>query len=192
MGLLAPENCIIFATGPAGGTSVWGGSRYGVFTKSPQTGLYSESYSGGRAPEAIDATGFDAIVIQGQSRRPTVMSISPEGALFHDGSDFWGMETYEAEDEVLARFRRSDDGFKKPGAVVIGPAAENLIRFAEGRKISRKYEFLNEGLLRRGYLIESGGENALFSTTFRDYILRQRQEQSAAGFSLSRWLRRRK
>jgi aldehyde:ferredoxin oxidoreductase len=127
---LAPENCIIFATGPAGGTSVWGGSRYGVFTKSPQTGLYSESYSGGRAPEAIDATGFDAIVIQGQSRRPTVMSISPEGALFHDGSNFWGMETYEAEDEVLARFRRSDDGFKKPGAVVIGPAAENLIRFA--------------------------------------------------------------
>ena len=64
---LAPQNTLIFATGPVGGTNVWGGCRYGVFTKSPLTGLYAESYSGGRVPEAVDATGFDAIMIQGQA-----------------------------------------------------------------------------------------------------------------------------
>lgn len=127
---LAPENRLIFATGPAGGTLLWGGCRYGVFTKSPLTGLYSESYSGGKTPEAINACGFDAIVIQGEAGRPTVLSVSPEGALFHDGRDFWGLDTYETEDQVKNRFARSDAGYGKPGAVVIGPAGENLIRFA--------------------------------------------------------------
>ena len=60
---LSPENTLIFATGPLGGSTIWGTCRYGVFTKSPLTGLFTESYSGGRTPDAIDATGFDAIVI---------------------------------------------------------------------------------------------------------------------------------
>ncbi|MFW6080573.1 MAG: aldehyde ferredoxin oxidoreductase N-terminal domain-containing protein, partial [Desulfosalsimonas sp.] len=34
----SPENNLIFAIGPATGTSIWGSCRYGVFTKSPQTG----------------------------------------------------------------------------------------------------------------------------------------------------------
>ena len=34
---LSSENHLIFATGPACGSLIWGSSRYGVFTKSPQT-----------------------------------------------------------------------------------------------------------------------------------------------------------
>ena len=49
---LGPENHIIFAAGPVTGSLTWGGSRYGVFTKSPLTGGYLESYAGGKAPEA--------------------------------------------------------------------------------------------------------------------------------------------
>ena len=45
---MSPENCLIFATGPITGSRVWGSSRYGVFTKAPQPGIYAESYSGGR------------------------------------------------------------------------------------------------------------------------------------------------
>lgn len=127
---LAPENCLIFATGPVTKSAVWGSCRYGVFTKSPQTGFYSESYSGGKAPEAIDSTGFDAIVIQGRCNNPTVLTVYPEGVEFHDGSDIWGMDTFETEDLVVKRYSRKEPEFKKPGAVVIGPAAENLVRFA--------------------------------------------------------------
>lgn len=125
---LSPENHLIFATGPVSQSSVWGGSRYGVFTKSPQTGFYSESYSGGKVPEAVDAAGFDAVVIHGACENPTVLSITPEGAQFHSGADFWGMETYEVEDAVVAKF--SDTvSYKRKGAVVIGPASENLVTF---------------------------------------------------------------
>jgi aldehyde:ferredoxin oxidoreductase len=127
---LAPDNRLIFATGPLTGNPVWGGCRYGVFTKSPQTGLYSESYSGGKVPEAIDAAGFDAIVIHGACAAPTVLSVTPEGAAFHDAGDFWGMETYQAEDAVKERFGRKDGRYPRMGAVVIGPAGEKGVRFA--------------------------------------------------------------
>ncbi len=125
---LSPKNNLIFMTGPLGGSTIWGCCRYGVFTKSPLTGLFTESYSGGRTPDAIDATGFDAIVIHGQSAEPTVLTVHPEGVDFHGAGDIWGMETYAAEDAVIERFARSQ--YRKKGAVVIGPAGENLIRFA--------------------------------------------------------------
>ena len=127
---LDPANCLIFATGPVTGSTIWGSCRYGVFTKSPQTGFYSESYSGGKVPEAIDSTGFDAIVIQGQSAVPTVLEIGTEGVDFHEAGDIWGMDTFQTEDTVIERFVKHGEGFKRSGAVVIGPAGENLVRFA--------------------------------------------------------------
>ncbi|MDM8526150.1 aldehyde ferredoxin oxidoreductase N-terminal domain-containing protein [Desulfococcaceae bacterium HSG8] len=126
---MSPENCLIFATGPASGSPVWGSCRYGVFTKSPLTGLYLESYSEGKVPEAIDATSFDAIVITGQSARPLVLTVHPERVEFHDARDIWGKETYDTEDAVIKRFGVSDSGYKRPRAVVIGPASENGVHF---------------------------------------------------------------
>ncbi len=127
---LAPENHLIFATGPFCGGRLWGGSRFGVFTKSPLTGFYAESYSGGKVPEAIDSTGFDAIVLHGKALAPTVLSVHPDGVEFHDAGDLWGMETFAAEEEALQRFALDREGFRKPGAVVIGPAGEKLVRYA--------------------------------------------------------------
>lgn len=123
---LHPDNCLIFATGPVTGSKIWGGCRYGVFTKSPQTGFYSESYSGGKVPEAIDSTGYDAVVIQGQCSEPTVLEVHPDGVVFHEAGELWGKETYETEDEVIKRYKGN---FKKAGTVVIGPASENLVSF---------------------------------------------------------------
>jgi len=124
------ENHLIFATGPVCRSALWGGSRYGVFTKSPLTGFYSESYSGGKVPEAIDSAGFDAVLIRGIAKAPTALSIHPEGCEFYDAGNLWGADTYRTEEEARKRFALPKDGFGKPGAVVIGPAGENLVRFA--------------------------------------------------------------
>ncbi|GLI33017.1 aldehyde ferredoxin oxidoreductase family protein [Desulforhabdus amnigena] len=126
----SPENQLIFATGPFCQSRIWGASRYGVFTKSPLTGLYLESYSGGKVPEAIDAAGFDAVVFTGRAARPTVASIHPDGAELFDADDLWGADTFRTEEEAKARFAVVKDGYRKPGAVVIGPAGERLLRFA--------------------------------------------------------------
>ncbi|MBW2239431.1 MAG: aldehyde ferredoxin oxidoreductase family protein [Deltaproteobacteria bacterium] len=127
---LSPDNCLIFATGPITNSRIWGSSRYGVFSKSPQTGFFSESYAGGKVPEAVDSTGFDAIVIAGKSKRPTVVVIQPDGVTFNDASGIWGMDTYQTEDTVNQQFGSVGGETTKSGAVVIGPAGENLVRFA--------------------------------------------------------------
>lgn len=125
---LSPDNHLIFATGAATGGATWGASRYGVFTKSPLTGLYAESYSGGRVPEAVAATGFDAIVIRGKAAGLTVLEIRPDGAVFHDAADLAGKDTFETEAAVKAMFPKQK-GWKS-GVSVVGPAAEAGVRFA--------------------------------------------------------------
>ena len=127
---LGPDNHLIFGTGPAAGNMVWGGCRYGVFTKSPLTGGYLESYSGGKVPEAMDAAGYDAIAIRGQSDEPVILRIHPEGCEFLDGSELWGADTFTAEDKARAMCFSKEKQYKKTGAIVIGPAGEKLVPFA--------------------------------------------------------------
>jgi aldehyde:ferredoxin oxidoreductase len=127
---LSPANHLIIATGPFCQGRLWGGSRYGVYTKSPLTGLYAESYSGGKVPEAIDSAGFDAILLVGKATHPTVVSIHPQGADFFPAGDLWGKDVFEAEKQATEHFSVSGDGYRKPGAIVIGPAGEKQVRFA--------------------------------------------------------------
>ena len=127
---LAPENHLIINTGPFSQSRLWGASRYGVFTKSPLTGFYAESYSGGKTPEAVDSSGYDALVLVGKANQPTILSVHPDGVEFHDAGDLWGTDTYTAEKEALERFAPNKEGFRKPGAVVIGPAGEKLVKYA--------------------------------------------------------------
>ncbi len=127
---LSPENHIILASGPVAGTRIWGSCRHGIFTKSPQTGLYSESYSGGSVAEYMAITGFDAIEIHGASSEPVWIEVSPEGTRFHDATDLWGLSTYETEDRIKAWLKENRPKAAGSGVVVIGPAGENLVSFA--------------------------------------------------------------
>jgi len=127
---LGPENCLIFATGPVSGTPVWGSCRYGIYTKSPQTGFYTESYSGGTVGDYMSRTGFDALVIKGASRDPVWLEIFDGGVRFHSAKDLWGLDTYWTEDEVKKRIQEQNPDNPKSGVVVIGPAGENQVAFA--------------------------------------------------------------
>lgn len=127
---LSPENRLIIACGPASGTGIWGSSRHGIFTKSPLTGLYSESYSGGKTAEIISKTGYDAIMIHGASDKPVWIEVSDTELIFHSAEELWGMNTYETEDEIKLRIKNNRTEVKKTGVLCIGPAGENLVRFA--------------------------------------------------------------
>jgi aldehyde:ferredoxin oxidoreductase len=122
---LSPENQIIFATGPATGTAIWGGSRLAAITKAPLTGIYGESYVGGRVAPQVKRTGFDAVVIEGRSQVPVYLVISDHGVEFRAASHLWGQETFTAEKEMLREV-----GVDKAAALVIGPAGEKLVSFA--------------------------------------------------------------
>jgi aldehyde:ferredoxin oxidoreductase len=120
----SPENHLIFTLGPLADTPFYGSSRYAVFTKSPQTGIYSESYSGGKITLPLSRTGYDAIIIEGRSNHPIFLEISDKEVIFHSASSLWGKETYEAEEAILKKVGKGS------GALVIGPAGENLVKFA--------------------------------------------------------------
>lgn len=122
---LSPENRVIFATGCVTDLKVHGSSRYGVYTKSPQTGIYSESYSGGNVAIPLSRTGYDAVILEDAAPAPIFLEISPQGAKFHDGLPVWGKSTYETEDHVLEAV-----GVEGAEAVVIGPAGENGVKFS--------------------------------------------------------------
>lgn len=122
---LSPNNHLIFALGPMNDTRIWGSSRWGVFTKSPQTGIFSESYSGGRLAEPMSRTGYDAFVLEGASKSPVYLEIGDGEVRFHDATDIWGADAYKAQDMVTERVARKD-----AGVLVIGPAGEKMVRFA--------------------------------------------------------------
>ncbi|MDQ1333924.1 MAG: aldehyde:ferredoxin oxidoreductase [Thermodesulfobacteriota bacterium] len=127
---MGPENHLILATGPASGTPIWGSCRYGIYTKSPQTSFYSESYSGGTVGDYMAKTGFDAVVLHGASNDPCWIEISDQGAYFHDAGDLWGLDTYETEDRIKAWIQKNRPGAQKCGVLCIGPAGENGVRFS--------------------------------------------------------------
>jgi len=132
----SPKNRLIFTLGPLADTPFYGSSRYAVFTKSPQTGIYSESYSGGKITLSLSRTGYDAIIIEGKSKHPIFLEISDQEVVFHSASSLWRKETYEAEEAILKKVG------KDSRALVIGPAGENLVKFAvieseHGRSLGR-------------------------------------------------------
>jgi len=122
---LSADNAIIFTAGPVTDTKVFGSSRFGAFTKSPLTGIYCESYSGGSVAEPISRTGYDAIIIKGASEKPVYLEISNRKVIFHDAAHLWGKDTFESEDAI-----QEEVGRKNAGVIVIGPAGERLVKFA--------------------------------------------------------------
>jgi aldehyde:ferredoxin oxidoreductase len=127
---LSPENHLIFANGPTAGTATWGSSRHGVFTKSPQTGFYSESYAGGKVADHISSTGFDAVIFHGAAEKPVWVEVHEESVFFHPADGLWGKSTYETEDYVKAWIKDNRPNEGKCGVVTIGPAGENLVSYA--------------------------------------------------------------
>jgi aldehyde:ferredoxin oxidoreductase len=127
---LGPENHLIFAIGPVTRTSLWGSCRHGVFTKSPLTGCYAESYSGGTAAESMAAIGADAVMICGRSPEPVWLEITENSVQFHPARDLWGLDTYRTEDRVNAWLKEHRPDCGRAGVLTIGPAGENRVAFA--------------------------------------------------------------
>lgn len=122
---LSPENKLLFTTGPATDTSLPAAGRHGVFAKAPQTDFFGESFAGGHTAPAIKRTGYDAIMFEGAAEEPTYLHISDQEVRFGCASDLWGGDSYPTEKALLQKVN-----VKGAQAVVIGPAGENLVKYA--------------------------------------------------------------
>ncbi|NOR14380.1 MAG: aldehyde:ferredoxin oxidoreductase [Candidatus Aminicenantes bacterium] len=122
---LSPGNHLIFATGPANGFPIWGANRYAAFAKSPLTGIFSESYAGGKAFLPMAKTGYDAIVIHGASKHWSYLEITNNSVQFKDAAFLIGKDSLETEIILKDRYKGQNAGI-----LTIGPAGENLVKFA--------------------------------------------------------------
>ena len=123
-----PENILIFVTGPLTGTNFPAVSRSGVITRSPMTGTFLDSYSGGVFGSLIKWAGYDALVIQGKAKDPAMLLVEETGIRIQPADHLWGLTTSETEQRLKEEL--STEKGEKVSIAAIGPAGENRVRFA--------------------------------------------------------------
>ncbi|MEM3745691.1 MAG: aldehyde ferredoxin oxidoreductase family protein [Candidatus Bathyarchaeia archaeon] len=131
-----PGNKLVFMTGPLTGTLVPCTGRYVVCAKSPLTNAWGESHSSGFWARELKRAGYDGIIVEGRSEKPSYLVISDEEVDIKGAGDLWGMGCLETEESLK---KRLGEDFK---IACIGPAGERFVRFAsilndEGRVAGR-------------------------------------------------------
>jgi len=122
---LSPDNVIIFSVGPFQGTTIPGSGRWVIVSRSPLTGIYTDSCAGASWGPLFKRTGFDALLITGRAKNPVYLWIHDGDVEIRDASTMWGKTTTEADREI-----KEDIGEPKAAVACIGPAGESLVRFA--------------------------------------------------------------
>jgi len=122
---LDEKNALIFATGPLTGTPAPSASRYMVVTKGFLNNAIAGSNSGGFFGPELKFAGFDMIILEGKAKSPKYLYIKDGKAELRDASHLWGKDTHETTDML-----HKELGDDKVEVACIGPAGENLVRFA--------------------------------------------------------------
>ena len=121
---LDPESVMVVGVGPLGGTSVSSG-RTEITARSPESGLLGLSNFGGYFGGELKFAGYDHIVISGKADRPVYLWIDNDRVEIRDATHIWGKDAYVTQDLI----RRELDN-PEAKILCIGPAGENLVRFA--------------------------------------------------------------
>ena len=110
-------------------------AKFAVMARSPLTGRINDSLSSSHFAIAGKKTGYDAFVIVGRADRPTLLVIDPDGVRFEDATAAWGLSSAAAAERLAQDWGQ---GYRYMG---IGPAGENLVRYAtvshDGRHAGR-------------------------------------------------------
>lgn len=121
---LGEENKVIIASGPLSGVLVPAGAKVAFAAKSPATGGYGESNMGGHFSPEMKYAGYDVIIIEGTAPQPSYLFIEDDKVEIRNAQKYWGKGCLTSE-----KMLKSDLG-EKFQILTIGPAGENLVRFA--------------------------------------------------------------
>lgn len=121
------DNWIVISTGPLTGTGAPSSARFNISALSPQTGILASSNCGGSFGLYLKKAGYDALILKGKCRSKRWLEIHEDRFLFHDAEEdgLWGMKTGECQEKLTELI-----GKKNIGKLCIGPAGENLVKYA--------------------------------------------------------------
>ncbi|MFC2028048.1 aldehyde ferredoxin oxidoreductase N-terminal domain-containing protein [Chloroflexota bacterium] len=125
IGAFDPENRLILITGPTTGIPPLG-SRTQIYGKTQHNVPDGFCYSnfGGSWGAFLKFAGFDGLVVQGKAKKPVYLYINDGTAEIRDASDLWGQGALEVNQSLKQKIG------SKVKVVAIGPAGENMVRFA--------------------------------------------------------------
>jgi aldehyde:ferredoxin oxidoreductase len=121
---LSGKNVLFLMAGPLGGTNFPTSSRVVACFKSPLTNIWGQGSAGGSFAAELKKAGYDGMAISGASGKPVYLSIEDEKVEIKDAADLWGKDCYETTDILVKRHGAKADMLE------IGPAGENLVKFA--------------------------------------------------------------
>lgn len=119
---LGPENVLIVGAGPFAGTLLPGACRTELTARSPNGGFFGITNSGVFGP-AMKRAGADNLVLLGRAEAPVYLLLHDGEVAILPADDLWGRDVFETTETLWQRHPRSD-------VLAIGPAGENLIRYA--------------------------------------------------------------
>lgn len=122
---LSPDNILCFMNGPMTGSEANMSGRMAVVTKSPLTGTVTDSHHGGWSAARLRWAGFDGLIFKGKAAKPTYAYIHDGKLELLDASEVWGTSIHET-----VKFFQNKYGEKDVSVIAIGPAGENLVKFA--------------------------------------------------------------
>jgi aldehyde:ferredoxin oxidoreductase len=120
---LSSGNILLFMTGPLTGTLAPCTGRHVVCGKSPLTNLWGESHVGGHFGAFLKFSGFDGILIKGRAESPVTLHIDDGNASLLPASELWGEMSGPTQESL-----KNEHGHVQ--VACIGPAGENLVKFA--------------------------------------------------------------
>lgn len=119
-----PENRIMFFTGPLSGTRIGGSGIFSVISKGPATELAGTSQANGFFAAFLKFSGFDGIIVQGQAKKWSFIHVHDGVAEIRSAEHLVGKDTWETEDAIKKELKQRSSIYS------IGPAGENLVRYA--------------------------------------------------------------
>jgi aldehyde:ferredoxin oxidoreductase len=122
-----PDNRLILATGPLAGLPVWGTGGLTVVTIGAGTNGPTSTQANGYFGTNLKYSGYDAIILQGQSKEWVYLYINDDDVELRDARDLVGKDTWETQDALSQKLGLSGHQLS---LYSIGPAGENLARFA--------------------------------------------------------------
>lgn len=131
---LTDGNYLVFMMGVFMGTGAPCSGRFTALTKSPLTGILTTCSCGGPFGMALKTSGYDGLLITGKSDHPVYLTIDAEKVGIHPAEKLWGLDTQQTQEALGAD--------KKKGMLVIGPAGENKVLFANA---ASGHRFLGRG-----------------------------------------------
>jgi aldehyde:ferredoxin oxidoreductase len=123
----APENKLIFTAGPFSGTRIPGSGTFSVSTKGCLTNGATSSQSNGFLGAYLKFSGIDGIIVEGSSDKLVYLYVHDGTIEIKEATYLAGKDTWETEDLIKEELGYSR---RQMSVASIGPAGENLVKFA--------------------------------------------------------------